>query len=67
MTEQKVITLLNAEQQAAFEDAAAAIQADADDTDLDVKTYGGDVTAGDIVRVACEAYTGSVDFGGGEA
>jgi hypothetical protein len=56
----KVLTLTDEEQLDAFQDAAAAIANDVEDGVIDADTWGDEPTAGEIVRVASEAYAGTL-------
>ncbi|MFC4246482.1 hypothetical protein ACFOZ7_05655 [Natribaculum luteum] len=59
---QEQLALGYADQIEAFENAEAAIQRDFDAGVVDGREWGGSLTAGEVVRILAEAYTGQLDL-----
>lgn len=62
MAQNKQIALSHPDQVDAFEGVKEQIKADVEDLDEEVREWAGEVTDGEAVRIACEAYRGNLSF-----
>lgn len=67
MAQSKQIALSHPDQVDAFDAVKEQIKADVEDLDEEVREWAGEVTDGEAVRIACEAYRGNLSFRVGEA
>ena len=62
MAEQLALTLTDADQIDAFENATDAVAADVAAGEIDAEMWSGEIKRGEVVRILAEAYTGQIDF-----